>query len=337
MAYIRLLFIPFLFLSIYSFPALSDKEEVPLNTVKRTRTSFDAKHMGEGKHDIEMDHKAVLGPDTDEYNDLPPEESKKRLRVLALKMDVDKDGFISPEELNEWVHNSLVNVDLEETKERFMDIDAGKEFRERIFHFSKIIDRDDFITWPEYTQEAFGISAEDEVKKVLSDSDDLKLLEEDRRYFAAADLNGDLKLNFEEFVAFQNPEHAEHMHDILIQNTLNEKDANKNGKIDLAEFLGDLANEQPKSEWFLSEQSRFQDEYDKNKDGVLDGEEMRAWLVPDLKQTAKQEADHLIESADENKDGKLSIDEVVNAYKIFVGSEVTNYGEHLLSVSHEEL
>jgi len=45
----------------------------------------------------------------------------------------------------------------------------------------------------------------------------LKLLEEDRRYFAAADLNGDLKLNFEEFVAFQNPEHAEHMHDILIQ------------------------------------------------------------------------------------------------------------------------
>uniref|UniRef100_A0A915LE56 EF-hand domain-containing protein n=3 Tax=Meloidogyne TaxID=189290 RepID=A0A915LE56_MELJA len=297
MAYIRLLFIPFLFLSIYSFPALSDKEEVPLNTVKRTRTSFDAKHMGEGKHDIEMDHKAVLGPDTDEYNDLPPEESKKRLRVLALKMDVDKDGFISPEELNEWVHNSLVNVDLEETKER----------------------------------------AEDEAKKVLSDSDDLKLLEEDRRYFAAADLNGDLKLNFEEFVAFQNPEHAEHMHDILIQNTLNEKDANKNGKIDLAEFLGDLANEQPKSEWFLSEQSRFQDEYDKNKDGVLDGEEMRAWLVPDLKQTAKQEADHLIESADENKDGKLSIDEVVNAYKIFVGSEVTNYGEHLLSVSHEEL
>ncbi|CAK5096042.1 unnamed protein product [Meloidogyne enterolobii] len=314
MAYIRLLFIPFLFLSIYSFPALSDKEEVPLNTVKRTRTSFDAKHMGEGKHDVEMDHKAVLGPDTDEYNDLPPEESKKRLRVLALKMDVDKDGFISPEELNEWVHNSLVNVDLEETKER-----------------------DDFITWPEYTQEAFGISAEDEAKKVLSDSDDLKLLEEDRRYFAAADLNGDLKLNFEEFTAFQNPEHAEHMHDILIQNTLNEKDANKNGKIDLAEFLGDLTNEQPKSEWFLSEQSRFQDEYDKNKDGVLDGEEMRAWLVPDLKQTAKQEADHLIESADENKDGKLSIDEVVNAYKIFVGSEVTNYGEHLLSVSHEEL
>ncbi|KAL7071023.1 hypothetical protein ACQ4LE_009976 [Meloidogyne hapla] len=324
MPYIRFFLIPLLFLSIYSFPALSDKEEVPSNTLKRTRTSFDAKHMGDGKHDIEMDHKAVLGSErqADEFDDLPPEESKKRLRILALKMDVDKDGFISPEELNEWVHHSLVNVDKEETKERFDDIDT---------------DKDGLITWAEYTQEAFGISAEDEAKKVLSDSDDFKLLEEDRRYFASADLNGDLKLTFDEFEAFQNPEHAQHMHDTLIQNTLNEKDTNKDGKIDLAEFMGDLVNEQPKSEWFLSEQSRFQDEYDKNKDGVLDGEELRAWLVPDLRQTAKQEADHLIESADDDKDGKLSIDEVVKAYKIFVGSEVTNYGEHLLSVSHEEL
>jgi Ca2+-binding EF-hand superfamily protein len=46
---------------------------------------------------------------------------------------------------------------------------------------------------------------------------------------------------------------------------------------------------------------RFKEEYDKNKDGVLEGEEIRAWLVPDLRQTAKQEADHLIEAADTDK------------------------------------
>jgi hypothetical protein len=59
MSYIRFLFIPVLFFSIYSFFALSDKEEVP--TPRRTRSTFDAKHMGDGKHDVEMDHKAVLG------------------------------------------------------------------------------------------------------------------------------------------------------------------------------------------------------------------------------------------------------------------------------------
>jgi hypothetical protein len=33
------------------------------------------------------------------------------------------------------------------------------------------------------------------------------------------------------------------------QNTLAEKDQNKDGKIDMAEFMGDLAHEQPRSEW----------------------------------------------------------------------------------------
>jgi hypothetical protein len=94
------------------------------------------------------------------------------------------------------------------------------------------------------------------------------LFEEDRRYFAAADLNGDQILTLAEFGAFQNPEHAKHMHNTLIevdewenkmllnnhipshyQNTLSEKDANKDGKIDLKEFMGDLAQEQPQSEW----------------------------------------------------------------------------------------
>ncbi|KAF7627234.1 hypothetical protein Mgra_00009466 [Meloidogyne graminicola] len=310
-----------LFFSIYLKPVLSDKETYPAH---HTRSTFDSKHFENGKDDFAMDHKAILGSEkqAEEFGDLPPNESKKRLRILALRMDVDKDGFISPDELSEWVHNSLISVDNEETKERFDDIDTNK---------------DGSITWSEYTQEAFGISAEDDDKKILSDSDDLKLLEEDRIYFSAADLDGDLRLNFTEFEAFQNPEHAEHMHDSLIQNTLAEKDTNKDGKIDLSEFMGDLVNEHLKSEWYLSEQTRFQNEYDKNKDGILEGEELRAWLVPDLWQTAKHEANHLIESADSNKDGKLSIDEVVNAYKLFVGSEVTNYGEHLLSVSHEEL
>ena len=58
MPYIRFFIIPVLFFSIYSFPALSDKEVL---TPRRTRSTFDAKHMGDGKHDVEMDHKAVLG------------------------------------------------------------------------------------------------------------------------------------------------------------------------------------------------------------------------------------------------------------------------------------
>uniref|UniRef100_A0A183BU04 Reticulocalbin-3 n=1 Tax=Globodera pallida TaxID=36090 RepID=A0A183BU04_GLOPA len=298
---------------------VGDKEEL-----HHGRETFEQKHMNMGKHNVEMDHKAILGSEKSahEFDELPTEESKKRLRVLAKRMDRDKDGFVTMEELADWVKNSLMTLDQEETKERFDEIDE---------------DKDGVITWTEYTQEAFGVSdSGDEPQKLLTDPDDMKLFEEDRRYFAAADLDKDSKLTLEEFGAFQNPEHSEHMHQTLIEarRFLN---MNKDGMIELGEFMGDMAHEQPQSEWYQTEKTRFREEYDKDGDGFLNADELRAWLIPDLSQTAKQEAEHLIENADSDKDGRLSIDEVVEAYKTFVGSEATNYGEHLMSIRHDEL
>jgi hypothetical protein len=37
----------------------------------------------------------------------------------------------------------------------------------------------------------------------------------------------------------------------------------------------------------------------------------------------------LISTSDDNNDGKLSIDEIVEHYDIFVGSEVTDFGQQL--------
>lgn len=44
---------------------------------------------------------------------------------------------------------------------------------------------------------------------------------------------------------------------------------------------------------------------------------------------AETEADHLIDSADHNGDGKLSIQEIVDAHEVFVGSEATDFGDFL--------
>lgn len=96
-----------------------------------------------------------------------------------------------------------------------------------------------------------------------------------------------------------------------------------------------LAADKPDSEWYQLEKDRFESEYDKNKDGQLNREEMRAWLIPDIQQTAKEEVDHLITEADHDKDEKLSIQEIVEEYQLFVGSEATNYGEHLENLKEE--
>jgi Ca2+-binding EF-hand superfamily protein len=61
-----------------------------------------------------------------EFDDLSPDESKKRLKVLANKMDANKDGFVDKSELTDWIHNSLLQLDEEETRERFEEVDTGK-------------------------------------------------------------------------------------------------------------------------------------------------------------------------------------------------------------------
>jgi hypothetical protein len=49
------------------------------------------------------------------------------------------------------------------------------------------------------------------------DAEYAKLMVEDKVYFDAADKNKDGVLNYEEFQAFQNPEHYPHMHAALIK------------------------------------------------------------------------------------------------------------------------
>lgn len=61
-----------------------------------------------------------------------------------------------------------------------------------------------------------------------------------------------------------------------------------------------------------------------------------------IKYTTRSEEDHpeaealyLLHAADRNADGKLSKGEVLSSYDLFVGGQVTNYGEALLK-NHDE-
>ena len=101
----------------------------------------------------------------------------------------------------------------------------------------------------------------------------------------------------------------------------------------LGEYTGDESSETP--EWVQEETKRFNEEYDKNKDGKLDKDEVKQWILPETDHMmALEEARHLVTSADENNDGKLTVEEIEKNYALFVGSEATDYGRAL---PHEEL
>ncbi|CAI4230165.1 unnamed protein product [Auanema sp. JU1783] len=306
-----LLFMKILLLYLLTI-VCADKERVADGATSRINRHH------EGDLDHHADHQAVLGSkkSADEFDDLPPAEAKRRLQVIANNMDINKDGFVDASELTTWIENSMLSLDNEEVEERLTEIDTNG---------------DNLITWAEYVSDSFP---EEDMNSL--DPDDRKLLQEDEKYFKSADVDKDGKLSRDELAAFLNPENYPHMHQTLVEVTLWEKDINKDGAIDIAEFLGEMA-ENPQNEWHSVEKNRFMSEYDENGDGVLRGDEIRKWLIPDAKSVAVQEAKHLINGADKDHDGKLSITEIVDEHKLFVGSEATNYGDALHQISHNEL
>jgi len=279
------------------------------------------KHHGDGdKHNSKFDHEAILGSEkeVEEFEHLSPEVAKERLRKLSAKMDRNMDGKIEKKELQHWILRSFRMLSQEESTERFEDNNE---------------DGDDFVTWDEYKAHEFE-DLEGLEEGGITDSsklEDLSMMEEDKVLFFAADVNKDGKLDRKEYVAFSHPEDHPHiMRTPVIQSVMKSKDADHDGKLDFQEFIGDRGKDQDK-DWLVSEKERFDTDLDENKDGILDDNEVYAWLVPDNEDVAKEEADHLFAGTDDDHDDFLSFDEIEAHHDIFTGSEATDFGEHLTS------
>lgn len=53
------------------------------------------------------------------------------------------------------------------------------------------------------------------------------------------------------------------------------------------------------------------------------------------REIAIEEVNHLFVSADDDHDDRLSYQEVIENYEVFVGSEATDYGDHLNKLKDE--
>lgn len=297
----------------------SDKSERP--KVHKDELS-DKEHFPEGEHSSEYDHGAFLGDQKQEFDELAPEEAKKRLKKLVTKVDKNLDGFITVEELQEWVKSVF-------DKKVFEGVDTDVN--------EKDLDKDSMVSWNEYTKATFG-NVEDKEKEQDNEVNDY--LKRDKRRFESADKDKNGKLNQKEYGHFLHPESSSEMSDLHVLETMEDIDRDKDGFVNLQEFLGDYkdpeAQDQEDPEWVMEETKRFNEEYDKNKDGRLDTQELKAWILPETDHAmAEEEAKHLITSADDDSDGKLSAEEVERNYAVFVGSEATDYGRAL--PTHEEL
>ncbi|XP_033331412.1 reticulocalbin-2 [Megalopta genalis] len=271
----------------------------------------DMDHYAGGEHHQEFDHEAILGSvkEAEEFDKLPIEESKRRLGILLTKMDLNNNKFIERNELKAWILRSFSMLSDEDSQDRLEDTDS---------------DKDGKVSWAEILQDMYGSDSEDLEA-------DVKLITDDKQTFEAADMNKDGYLDPDEFKAYTHPEETPRMFPLLLRQALDDKDMDKDGYISFQEFIGNRAKAENK-EWLLVEKDKFDYEHDKDKDGRLDSDEILSWLVPSNDEIASGEVDHLFAASDDDHDNRLSFEEVLDHHDAFVGSEATDYGDHLQDI-----
>lgn len=164
------------------------------------------------------------------------------------------------------------------------------------------------------------------------------MLARDRRRWSVADRNADDGLTRAEFTEFLHPEESPRMRDLVVSETLEDIDKNNDGKLSVDEYIGDMfrggddGEEEP--EWVKNERETFSKFRDKDQDGFMNNEEVKDWIIPPDFDHAEAEARHLIYEGDSDADEKLTKEEILDKYDLFVGSQATDFGEAL--ARHDE-
>ena len=73
--------------------------------------------------------------------------------------------------------------------------------------------------------------------------------------------------------------------------------------ITVDEFVGQYGDKDNAPAWVERERKEFASKFDKNKDGKLNREEVRDWVLPERGESL-DEAKHLIDGTDDNADGR---------------------------------
>lgn len=280
----------------------------------------DMEHEHEGEHNPDYDHEAFLGKDEAKtFDQLTPDESKDRLGIIVGKIDKDGDGQVTEQELKDWIQY---------VQKRYIVTDTDRMWKDHNIEGDK-------LSWSAYKQRTYG-SDDDPNEEDSSTFSYKDMIQRDERRWKTADKDNDGFLTKEEFADFLHPEEAEHMRDIVVKETMEDIDKDKDGFISLEEYIGDMwpdKNEE-EPEWVKTERETFKTVRDKNGDGKMDLEEVKNWIMPPDYDHSEAETRHLIHESDSDKDGKLSRDEILEHYDLFVGSQATDFGEAL--TRHDE-
>lgn len=214
------------------------------------------------------------------------------------------------------------------TQRRYIQDDVERQWR------SHNPENNSTIQWDSYRKNVYGFMDEMDPTDLEKEDNGFsykKMLARDRRRWSVADRDGDDALSKSEFTDFLHPEESTWMRDIVVSETVDDIDKDNDGRVSVEEYIGDMyraSDEQEEEpEWVKHERETFATFRDKDKDGYLNNEEVKDWIIPHDFDHAEAESKHLIYEADNDSDEKLTKEEILNKYDVFVGSQATDFGE----------
>ncbi|XP_051148696.1 uncharacterized protein LOC127263630 [Andrographis paniculata] len=269
--------------------------------------------------------------DAEDYlNDEDKFNVTDRLLLLFPKIDVDPpDGFVTESELTQWNLQQSQREVLHRT-EREMEIhDKNK---------------DGFVTFAEYEPPSWA-----------KDSDNTTFGYQMgwwmEGHFNASDADEDGRLNITEFNDFLHPADSNNPKLIhwLCKEEIRERDTDKDGKMNFEEFFhgifdlvrnydeeGNHASHESDDDAHKAPARKLFAELDKDGDGYLSDLELLpviGKIHPSERYYAKQQTEYIIQQADTDKDGRLTLTEMIdNPYvfysAVFNEDEDDDYGYH---------
>ncbi|KAL5538996.1 hypothetical protein UlMin_045489 [Ulmus minor] len=250
-----------------------------------------------------------------------------RLVILFPLLDREpKDGVVSSSELIAWITEQAV--------ER-LNFRTWKELT------SRDMDKDGALSFKEYLPQ---FSDEDLEKNGMEHGEAGWWKEQ----FVNADIDHDGLLKFDELKGFLHPEdsHNEEIRKWLLREKIKRMDNDNDGKLNFVEFRDhaydiykNYVDYETAGVHVPSSEDKFA-ELDLNKDKLLTVEELRpilSYLHPGEISYAKYYANYLIHEADDNKDQKLTLDEMLNHEYIFYSTVYDDNHEDYDEVFRDEL